>query len=329
MVIAQNERMVAINAALQVDLTGQVCADSVGPRFYSGVGGQVDFIRGAAASKGGRSIIALPSTAKGGTISRIAPVLSAGAGVVTTRADVDFVVTEYGIASLKGKTIRERAVALIQIAHPSFREGLLKSAQRLGYLEAGHIIPVQAKPYRADLETSAEFKGAEVFFRPIKPSDERRLKDLFYSQSAETTYRRFGIPLKRLSEKQFQELVAIDYRGSMAIGGFVREGARQRLIAVGRYSANPGGRTAEAAFTVHDDYQGRGIGTYLLDYLAWVAREDGLEGFTALVMTMNAPMRRVFESRFRRIEVHSEDGYELMTMLFRDWTGSGSPAAVC
>ncbi len=121
-VIASNERMVAINSALQVDLTGQVCSDSIGTSIYSGVGGQVDFIRGAARSKGGKPIIALPSTAKEGAVSRIVPTLDPGSGVVTTRADVHYVVTEFGVASLHGKTLRERAEALIAIAHPDFRD---------------------------------------------------------------------------------------------------------------------------------------------------------------------------------------------------------------
>ena len=134
-VIAQNERMVAINSALQVDLTGQVCADSIGTRPYSGFGGQLDFIRGAARSKGGKPIIALPSTAKNGTISRIAPVLDPGAGVVTTRADVHYVVTEHGIAYLHGKTLRQRAEALIAIADPKVRDELYEFAARVHYLE--------------------------------------------------------------------------------------------------------------------------------------------------------------------------------------------------
>jgi len=133
-VIAQNDNMVAINSAIEVDLTGQVCADSIGPRFYSGVGGQVDFIRGAARSKGGKPIIALPSTAKGGTISRIVATLKPGAGVTTTRNDVHYVVTEYGVAYLHGKTIRQRAEALIGIAHPDYRADLRREAQRLGFL---------------------------------------------------------------------------------------------------------------------------------------------------------------------------------------------------
>lgn len=132
--IAQNEKMVAINSALQVDLTGQVCADSIGPHIFSGAGGQVDFIRGAARSKGGLPIVAFLSTAKQDSISRIVPMLSEGAGVVTTRNDVHFVVTEYGVASLYGRTIRQRTKELINIAHPKFREGLTAAGRELGYL---------------------------------------------------------------------------------------------------------------------------------------------------------------------------------------------------
>jgi len=132
--IARNDKMVAINSALQVDLTGQVCADSIGTKFYSGVGGQVDFIRGAAGSKGGLPIIAFTSTAKGGALSRIVPILDPGAGVVTSRNDVHYIVTEYGVASLHGKTIHQRVQELVSVAHPAFREGLMRSAHELGYV---------------------------------------------------------------------------------------------------------------------------------------------------------------------------------------------------
>jgi acyl-CoA hydrolase len=141
-VIASNDRMVAINSAVQVDLTGQVCADSMGFRVYSGVGGQADFIRGAARSRGGKPIIALPSTAKGGSVSRIVPTLDAGAGVVTTRSDVHYVVTEYGVAFLHGKTLRQRAEALVAIAHPDFRDALLSSAMEHHYLDRSSCAPV-------------------------------------------------------------------------------------------------------------------------------------------------------------------------------------------
>ena len=133
-VISQNRRMVAINSALQVDLTGQVCSDSMGTKIYSGFGGQVDFIRGAAHSQGGKPIIALPATAKDGTVSRIAPVLEFGAGVVTSRADVHYVVTEHGVAYLHGKTLRQRVEALVSIAEPKFRDALNEFAYQAHYL---------------------------------------------------------------------------------------------------------------------------------------------------------------------------------------------------
>jgi len=128
--IARNDNMVAINSALQIDMTGQVCADSIGAYIYSGFGGQVDFMRGAAMSKGGIPVTAMPATAVGGEVSRIVPMLNEGAGVVTSRADVHYVVTEYGVAHLHGKCVRDRAKALAKIAAPQFRESLLKAAHR-------------------------------------------------------------------------------------------------------------------------------------------------------------------------------------------------------
>ena len=137
--IAQNDRMVAINSAIEVDLTGQVCAESIGPNFYSGFGGQLDFVRGAARSKWGKPIIALPSTAKNETVSRIVPRLAHGSGVLTTRADVHYVVTEYGIAYLHGRTIRQRAEALIQIAHPKFRDELYEYCERQRWFQRNAV----------------------------------------------------------------------------------------------------------------------------------------------------------------------------------------------
>jgi acyl-CoA hydrolase len=141
MLIARNDNMVAINSALQVDLTGQVCSDSIGNQFYSGIGGQVDFLRGASHSKGGKPIIAISSTAKHGTISRIVPMLDPGAGVVTSRGLVRYVVTEYGVAYLHGKSIRERAKALIEIAHPQFREPLYEYCEKTKWLQHSNGVP--------------------------------------------------------------------------------------------------------------------------------------------------------------------------------------------
>jgi RimJ/RimL family protein N-acetyltransferase len=248
--------------------------------------------------------------------------------VVTTRADIDYVITEYGVASLKGRTIRERAMALIQIAHPDFREQLLREAKKIGYLDQDYVLPPQAERYRVDLEATIAFKRDEVFFRPIRLTDIRRLKDLFYSQSEETTYLRFGMPLKSLSEKQFRELVSIDYTNSMAIGAFVRVGReeRRKMIGVGRYYALEGEQLAEAAFTVHDDYQGQGIGTFLLNYLAWIARESGLNGLMAEVLAVNTTMRALFRRCFDEVEETIEDGSTTLVLDFSKWKGSGNPA---
>ena len=140
MLIGRNDNMVAINSALQVDLTGQVCSDSIGNQFYSGIGGQVDFLRGASRSKGGKPIIAISSTAKNGTISRIVPMLSPGAGVVTSRGLVRYVVTEHGVAYLHGKSIRERARALIQIADPKFRAELYEYCESTKWLQHPEVM---------------------------------------------------------------------------------------------------------------------------------------------------------------------------------------------
>jgi acyl-CoA hydrolase len=132
--ISQNLKMTAINSALQIDLTGQICADSLGTEMYSGCGGQVDFVRGASHAPGGKAIIALESTARGGSISRIVPTLATGAGVVTSRADLHYVVTEYGIANLHGKNMKDRVKALIEIAHPAFRDELERGARQYKWL---------------------------------------------------------------------------------------------------------------------------------------------------------------------------------------------------
>ena len=143
--IARNDKMVAINSALQIDLTGQVCSDSIGNQFYSGIGGQVDFLRGASRSKGGKPIIAISSTAKQGTISRIVPTLDPGAGVVTSRGLVRYIVTEYGIAYLHGKSIRERAKALIEIAHPDFRSELYEYCEKTKWLQNPQVTQTAAQ----------------------------------------------------------------------------------------------------------------------------------------------------------------------------------------
>lgn len=316
-VIARNDRMISINSALQVDLTGQVCADSIGTRFYSGIGGQVDFIRGAARSKDGRSILALPSTAKGGTLSRIVPILTEGAGVVTTRGDVHTVVTEYGVAELKGRTVRERTLALISIAHPDFRGELLAAAKQRKFVTVDQIPwPEGGKPYPAELESTEQFKGLEIRFRPIKPSDERLLREFFYSHSADTVYQRYHAPLKSLTPQQIQQLCTLDYDRQMALVGFTKEGETEKMAAVGRYSLDRSTGLAEVAFTIHDDLQCRGIGTWLLQRLIDIARPRGIKGFVGYVLSGNVRMLNLFHRCGFPVESKLDSGIYTVTIHF-------------
>ena len=297
-VIAQNDKMVSINSALEVDLTGQVCSDSLGPYFYSGIGGQVDFVRGAARSKGGRPIIALLSTTSDGAISRIAPELKAGAGVVTSRGDVHYVVTEWGVAYLHGRTVQERALALISVAHPKFRPALLREAKRLKYIaEDVPEIPEIGLVYPDRWETTHTFEdGTRLFLRPIRTTDEEMMRDLFYRLSEETIYTRFFHSLKSIPHRDLLHFVHVDFSKEMAIVGIVKDPNRpehEEIICVGRYYLDRATNIAEVSYLVRDDFQKRGIGTHLLKYLARIARESGIDGFVAEILPYNTPAIRL------------------------------------
>jgi len=319
-VIAQNERMVAINAAIEVDLTGQVCSDSLGHLFYSGIGGQVDFIRGAARSKGGRPIIALPSTAEDGTISRIVSQLKPGAGVVTSRGDVHYVVTEYGVADLYGRSARQRAMALIGITHPDYRHELLDFAkERHHVLVEQEIPPLGAGVYPQDLETTfTPTSGETVLVRPIKPTDDDLWLEFIYSLSEDTLYHRFFRPVKRMTRRDAQHFVVLDYRDRMALVAVLRQEEREQLIAVARYEREPATNLAECAFAVQDQWQGRGLGTFLLQYLIRIAMMNGIEGFTALVMADNRRMLRLFQKTGYLIRSKYEENAWEITFRFNE-----------
>jgi acyl-CoA hydrolase/GNAT superfamily N-acetyltransferase len=303
-IIRQQHKMVAVNVALEIDLTGQVCADSLGSKFFSGVGGQVDFNRGAAKAHRGKAVIAMPSTAKGGEVSRIVTRLSPGAGVVTTRAGVHYVVTEYGVAYLHGKSVQERALALISVAHPKFRAQLLREAIEAKYLSASMAdmegkIQVGPKELRTTFVTS---DGTQINFRPIHPTDEPRMRDLFYKLSQQTIYYRFMSFTKIIPRKQIQDFVYIDHRNDVTIVGTLPEAYGEEVIAVGSYYLDPKTNLAEVAFVVADEWQNRGVGTFLLQYLIRIARRHGIRGFTAEVLTENKPMQAVFNKSNCRIE---------------------------
>jgi acyl-CoA hydrolase/RimJ/RimL family protein N-acetyltransferase len=295
-IISKHDKMVGINVGLEIDLTGQVCADSLGYKFYSGIGGQVDFIRGAARSRGGKAIIAMPSTAKDETVSRIVVHLTEGAGVVTTRGDVHYVVTEYGVAYLHGKSIRQRALDLINIAHPKFRRELLQAAKAHNYVYADQIeLDSEEVTYPQELEKSDTLRdGTEIFFRPIKPTDEEALSEMLYSLSPASIRTRYMTQTMRFPHRDVQQLTNIDYQRDLAIVGTVPAVSAEQIVAIAQYFLDPKTRAAEVAFVVQDEWQQKGMGTLLLDYLTQIARQRGVQRFYAKVLPINKAMLAVF-----------------------------------
>jgi len=319
-IIAQHDKMVGINVGLEIDLTGQVCADSLGYQFYSGIGGQVDFIRGCARSRGGKAIIAMPSTAKGDTISRVVPKLTDGAGVVTTRADVHYVVTEYGIAYLHGKSIRERVLALINIAHPKFRNELLQFAKEQKYIQEDQIeMAWENVKYPEELERYDTLNdGSEIFFRPVKPTDESSLSEMLYSLSSTSVERRFFTYTKTFPHKDIQKLTNVDYIKDIAIVGVVPGPSGEEIVAIAQYFLDPNTKVAEVAFIVQDEWQDKGMGSFLLDYITKIAAKRGVTSFYATVLPANKAMLNIFYNSGYKINTKFDgDSYSITYKLKR------------
>lgn len=317
-VISRQHKMVAINVALEIDLTGQVCADSLGSKFYSGIGGQVDFNRGAARSEGGKAIIAMPSTAKNGTVSRIVSCLTRGAGVVTTRGDVHYVATEYGVAYLHGESIHDRAIALISIAHPKFRARLLKDAIKAKFISSDLLGKGGMFETGPDTLTSTYLTrdGTAISFRSVQPTDEPRMRHLFYALSRESIYLRFMSFMKQLPRDQLDDSVFIDHRNEVVMVGTVPAPQDEEIIAVGAYYLNPKTNRAEVAFTVQDNWHKKGIATFMFNKLAEVAKRSGIKGFTAETLTENTGMQRVFMRSPFKTRTTSADGVYSFTFDF-------------
>ena len=310
-VISQQTRMVAINMAQEIDLTGQICSDSQAGMLYSGIGGLVDFNRGATTCKDGKSIVALPSTNLDGTRSNIMAQLSPGSGVSITRGAVSYVVTEYGVAYLYGKSLQDRVMALIAIAHPSFREQLFHDA-----IEARFLPPDMARvgdkivlPTDETMRTVLLLEdGAQLTIRSIQPTDEPLMRDLVYTLSRETIYYRFMSSQVSFSHRQIQDFVYVDHRKDVAIVGTIPEAHGEDIIAVGRYYLDEKTNRAEVAFVVRDDWQGKRIGSFLFKHLTDLAKRNGIAGFTAEVLRDNIRMQTIFNHSGHKVQTRLVEG---------------------
>ena len=317
-VIGRNDNLISITSALEVDLTGQVCSDSVGRQFFSGTGDQSNFIRGAGLSKGGFSIIALPSTSNNGKTSRIVSSLSAGAGVATLRADVNFVVTEYGIAQLKGKSIYQRVIELTQIAHPDFRQSLLDAAKENHYIFADQMpLPGEDLIFLEAYKSRVELKdGKSMAVRPLLPSDEIAYRNFFYSLKKETVFLRFFHTITIFSRKMAQAHWAnMDYRSFISLIGMVRNKDNNELMAIGTY-AEVDKEWAEVAFVVREDFHAQGIAGHLLKELEKIARSNGYIGFIASVLIENRSMLHVFKKFYPHAQTSTHEGNIEIRMAF-------------
>ncbi len=318
-IISKLNKMVSINMALEIDLTGQICSDSEKGQLYSGIGGQVDFNRGAAASSGGKAIITLPATADKGGRSRIVAALEPGNGVVISRGSAHYVVTEFGVAYLHGKSIQDRALALISIAHPDFREQLIHEALEAGYLPA-EFADVEDKfviePQKMTRTSLVLKTGVQVNFRSILPTDEAGMRDLLYALSQETIYYRFMSNHQEFGHTQIKNFVYIDHRKDVAIVGTVPEAHGDAIIAVGRYYLDERNNMAEVAFVVRDEWQGLGLGRFLFNHLINIAKSNGIAGFTAEVLPNNNRMQAIFNHSGLKVKSGFDEGVTSFKMIF-------------
>jgi len=315
--IAANPRMVSITQAFAIDLTGQVCVDQLGGRFYGGVSTQAAFIRGAARSPGGKPIICLASTTEDGA-SRIKPLLAQGDGVGIARSDVHYVITEYGIAYLFGKSIQERTVALIEVAHPRHRDALLEAAKQLGYVPREQYLASQAA-YPVHEERAVAVKnGARVLIRPARAADAGALQALFHRLSPEDVYTRFFRRVRSLSYAELQNLCNVNHESEVAFLAVTGPRENEEVVGSACYFLSPTTNLAETAFMVAPEWQGLGLGGALQARLQQYAVGRGVRGFVAEIMPQNRQMQRLAMGAPGRVTTVRDEDTVHVTIVFAD-----------
>lgn len=314
-VIASKERMVSVTQAFTIDLTGQTSTESLDGELYGGVSTGPAFHRGALASPGGTAIVCLASRTPAGR-SAISLELGPDEAVAIPRADVHWVITEYGTAYLFGRSLSERAVALIEIAHPDVRDELLDAA-----IERGLVGPKQELHSRTAYPVSevrdVELRdGRTVCLRPTRTSDAGAMQELFYRLSEEDVQTRFFQRLTSLTDKAAQYLCSVDYDEEMAFAAVVGPSEHERIVAASCYYLSPASGLAEVAYMVDPEWQGAGLGGILHRGLVEYARRHGARGLTADVLAGNSPMMRIFERGEHSLSSKTSEGVRELTMLF-------------
>lgn len=315
-VIARVPRMVSVTQAFMIDLTGQVCTESLDGRLYGGLSTGPAFHRGALASPGGMAIVCLASRTPAGQPA-IRPELGLGEPVAIARADVHWVITEYGTAYLFGRSLVERAVALVEIAHPDDRRQLLEAAVERGLFGRDQESRSRTA-YPVAEERDVQLRdGREVRVRPTRTTDSRAMQELFYRLPEEDVHTRFFQKLSSLTDSAAQHLCSVDYDEEMAFAAVVGPPEHEQIVGSGCYYLNPGTGLAEVSYMVDPDWQGVGLGGILHSCLVEHAGERGVLGFTADVLVGNASMLRVFQRGDHDLTLTTSGGVHEVTMVFR------------
>ncbi|MBW2654909.1 MAG: GNAT family N-acetyltransferase [Deltaproteobacteria bacterium] len=319
MEIGRNHRFVLIIPVRRVDLSGRMALHNSAGHVTAGPGQMADFFNGAELSQGGYTIVALPSRNRQGT-PNIRISVEDSPDLLSLPESIDLVVTEQGIAHLRGKTLRERAQALIEIAHPEDRPALVEGAKKINILYKDQIfLADSAHFYPGDIETRHMFKNnINVRFRAIKPSDEDQMRRLFYRFSDKAIYYRYFSPIKTMPHEKTQEYVNIDYRNVLSIVALVGKPGQQTIIAEARFAKHQNKPFVDIAFIVDEAYQGYGIATYLYQMLAKLAKDRRAQGMTADVLSSNRAMLKVFEKGDFPVQAKLEQGIYALTI---DLTG--------
>jgi acyl-CoA hydrolase/RimJ/RimL family protein N-acetyltransferase len=314
-VIASHERMVSVTQAFAIDLTGQVCTETLDGALYGGVSTGPAFHRGALASPGGLAIVCLASRTPQGR-SAICLDLDPTEAVAIPRADVHWVITEYGTAYLFGRSLAERAVALIEIAHPDARKSLLDAAIGRGLVGPRQQLRSRSAYPVAEVRDVRLRDGREVRVRPTRTSDSGAMQELFHRLPEQDVESRFLQKLSSLTDTVAQYLCSVDYEQEMAFAAVVGPSERERIVAASSYYLSPATGLAEVAYMVDPEWQGAGLGGLLHARMLEYARERGVRGFRADVLMGNSRMMRVFERAGHRMSVRTSAGIEEVTMLF-------------
>ena len=316
--IAKNNQMVSLNVAQSMDFTGQVSVEASPATRYAGVSGIPDFVRGALLSPKGKSILMIPSTrmTENGPVSNIVPRMD-GASVVVPRGDVHHVVSEYGSVNLFGKTLQERALAMISLAHPDFREELFEKAKEQGLMGPQRNLGEATKAvYPVQLESTLTLDGKTVILRPTKPVDDRRIQEHFYNLAKEDIISRFFHEKTAFGIEEVETRSKTDYVRDLTLVAVVGEFGFGRVVALGESFRLHHGNMVEVAFSVSREYQNRGLGKVLIGKLAEVAKRNGSAGIMAVTTPKNSAMIKIFNTLPYKVKTRYEDGDVVLSCRF-------------